>query len=181
MSRIGTKPVQVPDGVTVQVGESEITVEGPKGKLTQPLRPEVSVHWAEDEREIRVDRKKESRTVKAYHGLTRALINNMIVGVTQGFTRDLDINGVGWTAKVESQTLALNIGYADTRQVPIPAELNVEVKGNRISVSGLDKQAVGQLAAKIRGQRPPEPYQGKGIKYADEVIVRKEGKAFAGG
>jgi large subunit ribosomal protein L6 len=181
MSRIGTKPVRVPEGVTVQVGQREITAEGPKGTLSQPLRPEVTVHWSSDEGEIRVDRKKNTRAAKAFHGLTRALINNMIIGVTEGFSRDLEINGVGWTARVEGQSLALNVGYADIRQVSIPEEVDVEVQGNRITIRGMDKQAVGQFAAEVRGQRPPEPYQGKGIKYADETIVRKEGKAFAGG
>lgn len=180
MSRIGNTPVDVPAGVAVTIQGREVSVQGPKGTLAYEHRPEVSVAWDEDEKKVCVSRADNQGATKAYHGLTRALIRNMVIGVTEGFTRNLEVNGVGWTARVQGRTLALNVGYADTREVEIPMGVDVAVQGNKISISGTDKQAVGQLAAKTRAQRPPEPYNGKGIKYAEEIIRRKEGKAFAG-
>ncbi len=181
MSRIGNKPVALPSGVKVAVSGRQVTVEAGGKKLAITHRPEVSVQVDEANNQVIVARQDDSRTARAMHGLTRALIANMITGVTTGFTRDLEVNGVGWTAKIQGNKIALNVGYADTREVLIPAGVTVEVQGNKIKVSGPDKQAVGQLAANIRAQRPPEPYNAKGIKYAEEVIVRKQGKAFAGG
>jgi large subunit ribosomal protein L6 len=180
MSRIGKKPVQL-QGASVKVDGRTVTVQGSNATLSYTHEPQVSVRVDEDSNQVYVERHGDTRRAKAMHGLTRSLIYNMIQGVTQGFTRELEIQGVGWNASVQGQQVALNIGYADTRYVAIPNGLNVEAtRDGRIRISGADKQAVGQLAARIRGQRPPEPYNGRGIKYADEQIVRKEGKAFGG-
>ncbi len=179
MSRIGKKPIDLPSGVTVTVSGGVVTAKGSKGTLTYEHRPEVTINV--EEKQITVERQNDEKASKAYHGLTRALIQNMVIGVSEGYKRELEINGVGWTAQVQGKMLNLNVGYADTRQCPIPMGVEVEVKGNRITITGPDKQQVGQLAAHARSQRPPEPYNGKGIKYAEEIIIRKEGKAFAGG
>lgn len=179
MSRIGKKPVPLPSGVKCHVSGSDVTVESSKGKLMITHRPEVTVKVEGDQ--VVVDRTQDTRTGRAMHGLTRALINNMVIGVSEGFKKELEINGVGWTAQVQGKSINLNVGYADTRKLDIPMGVDVQVQGNKIAVSGPDKQAVGQLAADIRRQRPPEPYNGKGIKYSDEQIVRKQGKQLAGG
>ena len=181
MSRIGKNPIQIPAGVKVAVSGALVTVEGPKGKLSFEHRPEMTVTVNADDKKVVVERADDDRISKAYHGTTRALIQNMVTGVTVGFKKDLEINGVGWKAQVKGMTLELNVGYADTRKVEIPAGIDVKVEGARILVSGADKQAVGQFAAKTRAHRKPEPYNGKGIKYSDETIIRKAGKAFAGG
>jgi large subunit ribosomal protein L6 len=181
MSRIGKQPVEIPSGVKVTVNGRDITVEANSKRLAITHRPEVTVTVDEAAKQIVVERKDDSRTARAMHGLTRALIANMVTGVTTGFTRDLEINGAGWNAKVQGRNVALTVGYADVRMVEIPMGVDVVVEQNRIKVSGVDKQKVGQLAANIRRQRPPEPYNAKGIKYSDEVITRKAGKAFAGG
>ena len=154
-------------------------MQGKGGTLTFEHRPEVSV--TVEDNQVTVDRKGDSKSARAFHGTTRALVQNMIVGVTEGYKKELEINGVGWTAKLQGRTVALNVGYADTRVVPIPEGVEVEVKGPRITVSGIDKQRVGQCASRIRSQRKPEPYNHKGIKYVGEVLLKKEGKAFAGG
>ena len=179
MSRIGKKPVDVPGGVKVSLAGNLITVQGSKGTLTYSHRPEVTVKV--DGQQVVVERQDDAKASRAYHGLTRSLIQNMVIGVSTGFKKDLEINGVGWTAQVQGRKLTLNVGYADPRVLDIPMGVEVVVTGPRIAISGADKQAVGELAARARGQRPPEPYNGKGIKYTDEIIVRKEGKAFAGG
>lgn len=179
MSRIGNKPIDLPAGVTVSVSGRTVTVQGKNATLTYEHRPEVSVKV--EDKQVVVERSSDQKQTKAYHGLTRALINNMIIGVSEGFKKELEINGVGWTARVQGRKLALNVGYADTRELEIPMGVDVQVQGNKIAIAGAVKQAVGQFAAATRAQRPPEPYNGKGIKYSDEVIVRKEGKAFAGG
>ena len=181
MSRIGKKPIELPANVKVTVHGREVVVESGSNKLSMTHRPEVSINVNDQEKTIVVERQGDDRLSKAMHGLTRALMANMVKGVTQGFAKELDVIGVGWTAQVESDHIALNVGYADTRRVAIPDGVKVEIKGSRIAVSGADKQAVGQMAAEIRRQRPPEPYNGKGIKYADERIIRKAGKAFASG
>ncbi len=181
MSRIGKKPVSVPDNVKVAVNGRDVVVESGKNKLTFTHRPEVAVRFDPQAKQVVVERKGDERLARALHGLTRAMIANMVAGVTKGFVKELEVIGVGWTAKVQGQVLALSVGYADTREVAIPAGVKVEVAQNRIKVSGADKQAVGQFAAEVRKQRPPEPYNGKGIKYIDERITRKQGKAFAGG
>jgi len=179
MSRIGNKPIDLPAGVKVTISGRTVTVQGPKGTLTLDHRPEVNV--AVDDNQLLVARDNDQKQTKAYHGLTRALLNNMVEGVTKGFTRELEIVGVGWNAQVQGRNLKLNVGYADTRVVEIPMGVDVQVQGTKITITGSDKQAVGELAARARAQRPPEPYNGKGIKYTDEVIQRKAGKAFAGG
>lgn len=180
MSRIGKKPVPLGDA-KVTVHGREVVVEAKGNRLSYTHRVEVTVRVDDEGKQVVVERKGDSRTARAMHGLTRALVANMIEGVTKGFSRDLEVNGVGWSAKVQGQKVALNVGYADTREVVIPAGITVEVQQNRIKVSGADKQLVGQVAARIRAHRPPEPYNAKGIKYSDEVIIRKQGKAFAGG
>jgi large subunit ribosomal protein L6 len=169
----------LPSGVSVSVSGRTVTVQGKSGSLSIEHRPEVTVKV--EDGQVVVERNRETKPARAFHGMTRALIANMVTGVTEGFKRELEINGVGWTARVQGKTLALNVGYADTRELAIPMAVNVDVQGNKITVSGMDKQQVGQFAARIRGQRPPEPYNAKGIKYVDEVLIRKEGKAFAGG
>lgn len=181
MSRIGKQPVHLPDGVKVSVRDRVVTVEAGAKRLSMTHRPEVSVVVDEDARAVRVARGRDDRASRALHGLTRSLINNMVEGVTKGFDRQLEVVGVGWTAVLQGRAVHLNVGYADTRVVDLPDGVSVEVKGARINVSGADKQAVGQVAAEIRSHRPPEPYNGKGIKYAEEQITRKQGKAFAGG
>ncbi len=180
MSRIGKKPVTITNGVTVKVDRSQINVSGPKGTLSFRHRPEVAVTVNEQDREVLVERKGDFRVAKAMHGLTRSLIANMIEGVSSGYTRELEVVGVGWNAKVQGQKVVLNVGYADPREVAIPSGITVAVEQNRIKVSGADKQLVGQVASQIRAHRKPEPYNGKGIRYSDEVVVRKEGKGFAG-
>ena len=178
MSRIGKKPIAIPDKVKVTVSSQTVTVDGGKSKLSFTFKPLVSVKV--DKIGVVVERQGDSREARALHGTTRALIANMIKGVTTGFAKELEVVGVGWSAALKGQSLELNVGYADPRVVPIPAGLKVEVAQNKIKVSGPDKQVVGQFAAVVRSQRPPEPYNGKGIKYSDERIVRKQGKAFAG-
>ena len=181
MSRIGKIPVSIPGGVTVTVAGRKIDVKGPKGTLSIEHRPEVAVAVDSDAKEVAVTRTVETREGRAYHGLTRALVNNMIIGVTEGFKKELEVNGVGWGAKLQGRKVALSLGYADVRMVDIPQGVDVEINGNKVVITGSDKQAVGQLAAKCRAHRKPEPYNGKGVKYVDEQIIRKEGKAFAGG
>ncbi len=181
MSRIGKQPVEVPAGVSVSIQGRDVTVEAGGNRLSMTHRPEVDVRLEDDPKRVVVERKGESRTARAMHGLTRALIANMIQGVTKGFTRELEIAGVGWGARVQGRKVVLNLGYADPKEVTIPDGVSVEVQQNRVKVSGPDKQLVGQCAAVIRAQRKPEPYNGRGIKYSDEQIIRKQGKAFAGG
>jgi len=182
MSLIGKKPVPIASGATVKVTGAEVSVQGKLGTLNYTHRPEVAVTIDDEAKQVVVERKNNSRTAKAMHGLTRALIANMIEGVTNGYKRELEITGVGWNAQVQGQKVNLNVGYADTRVVSIPDGVKVEVQGGtKITITGYDKQKVGQCAAQIRGHRKPEPYNAKGIKYADEIVTRKQGKAFAGG
>lgn len=181
MSRIGKKPVPVPAGVNVSVTGQDVTVAAGSQKLSFTHRPEVKVRFDAAAKAVVVERTQESREARAMHGLTRAIIQNMVLGVTKGFQKELEIVGVGWTAAVQGKALVLSVGYADPREIPIPAGLTVEAKAGKITVKGADKQVVGQFAADVRKQRKPEPYNGKGIKYANEVIIRKAGKAFAGG
>lgn len=181
MSRIGKKPVDLPANVKVTVKGNDLTVESGSNKLQFTHRPEVSVRVDQDAKAVVVERQDDSRIAKSLHGLTRALVANMIEGVTKGFTEELELNGVGWNAKLQGQQINLAVGYADVRVVKIPSDVKVEVVGNRIKISGINKQKVGQTAAEIRSHRKPEPYNGKGIKYVSETIIRKAGKAFAGG
>ena len=178
MSRIGRKPINIPAGVEVKVDGSCVTVKGPKGTLTQKFQPSMNI--AVEGAEIVVTRPNDDKENRSLHGLTRTLIHNMIVGVTEGFKKELEVNGVGYRAAKEGNKLVLNIGYSHTVEVPEIDGITIEVpQPNQIVVSGCDKQKVGQFAAEIREKRPPEPYKGKGIKYADEVIRRKVGKTGA--
>ncbi|MEW5817286.1 MAG: 50S ribosomal protein L6 [Spirochaetota bacterium] len=176
MSRIGKLPVAIPTGVKVQVKDNLILVEGPRGKLQQKFLPEVEI--TVDKEQVFVQRKSDSRQARAYHGLYRNLLNNMVSGVSEGFSKTLTINGVGYRAEVKNRSLILNLGYSNPIEYPIPEGLNITVEGgNKIIVSGIDKQQVGQTSAEIRFFRPPEPYKGKGIKYEDEYVRRKIGKS----
>ena len=172
-------PITVPAGVEVTVAENNVvTVKGPKGTLTQTLRPEMIIE--QEGNVIHVKRPSDDKMHVAMHGMTRALLHNMVVGVTDGYKKTLEVNGVGYRAAKEGNKLVLNIGYSHTVEVPEIDGITIEVpQPNQIVVSGCDKQKVGQFAAEIREKRPPEPYKGKGIKYADEVIRRKVGKTGA--
>lgn len=179
MSRIGKKPIAIPAGVEVKFNGNEITVKGPKGELKGELRPEMEV--TVENSEIIVKRPNDDQLNRSLHGLTRTLIANMVVGVTEGFKKELDVNGVGYRVQKQGKNLVMNLGFSHQVIVEEPDGLTIDVPGpNKIIVSGADKQAVGQLAAQIREKRPPEPYKGKGIKYTDEHIRRKEGKAAKG-
>lgn len=179
MSRIGKAPVPVPAGVTVDVKSNNVAVKGPKGNLSINLRPEVKVKVEGNEAIVELSGAGGAREARAYHGLTRALINNMVVGVTQGFEKKLEIVGVGWNAKAQGKKVTLNIGFCHPVDVTMVEGVTVETPGpNQIVLSGPDRQAVGQMAAQIRAVRKPEPYKGKGIRYHDEVVRRKAGKSF---
>ena len=176
MSRIGRMPITVPAGVTVTIADGNlVTVKGPKGELTRALRTEMTIKQEGDT--ITVTRPNDEKLNRSLHGLTRTLLNNMIVGVTNQYTKELDVNGVGYRVAKEGTNLVMNLGYSHQVIVPEIEGITIEVPGpNKIIVRGCDKQAVGQFAAEIREKRPPEPYKGKGIKYVDEVIRRKVGK-----
>jgi len=177
MSRIGVKPIPVPKGVDVQIGAGNaISVKGPKGELSSAFTPRLSI--MQDDGELRVERPNDQREVKALHGLTRSLLNNMVVGVTEGYTKNLEILGVGYRAAMDGKNLVLNVGYSHPVRLVAPDGITYAVEGNnRVSVSGINKQVVGEEAARIRNVRPPEPYKGKGIRYAGEAVRRKAGKA----
>ena len=176
MSRIGRQPIAVPAGVDVKIDGSTVTVKGPKGTLTRTVHSNMSV--AMDNGEIKVTRPDESNLNKSLHGLTRTLIHNMIVGVTEGYSKELEVNGVGYRAAKQGKDLVLNIGFSHQVIMPEIDGISIEVPNpNKIVISGPDKQMVGQFAAEVREKRPPEPYKGKGIKYVDEHVRRKEGKA----
>ncbi len=175
MSRIGKQPIAVPAGVTVTISAgNEVVVKGPKGTLTQSF--DTAMNIALEENNVVVTRPNDLKRNRALHGLTRTLIANMIEGVTNGFTKVLEINGVGYRAQKQGKKLVLSLGYSHPVEMEDPEGLTTAVEGNKITVSGIDKAAVGQFAAEIRDKRRPEPYKGKGIKYIDEVIRRKEGK-----
>ncbi len=179
MSRIGKKPVPVPDKVKVEVADRLITIEGPKGKLQWEHRPEVEVRWDPAAKSVSVSRQSEERLARALHGLTRAIIRNMVVGVTEGYERRLEIIGVGYLAAVLGKVLQLRVGYANELQVPIPEGVKVSIPDpQHIVIQGIDKQVVGQFAAEVRALRKPEPYKGKGIRYLGEPVRRKQGKAM---
>ena len=179
MSRIGKLPITIPAGVDVKIGaENEVTVKGAKATLTRKLHPNMIIKA--EGGVITVERPNEEKMNKALHGLTRTLINNMVVGVTEGFKKELEINGVGYRAQMQGKTLVLSLGFSHPIEYVAPEGITVEVPApNKIIVSGANKEVVGETAAKIREYRLPEPYKGKGIKYIDEVIRRKEGKAGA--
>ena len=176
MSRIGRMPITVPAGVTVNVAEGNVvTVKGPKGELTRALSAEMTIN--QEGNVITVTRPSDEKAHRSLHGLTRTLLNNMIVGVTDGYKKELDVNGVGYRVAKDGKNLVMNLRFSHQVIGPEIEGINIEVPGpNKIIVSGCDKQMVGQFAAEIREKRPPEPYKGKGIKYVDEVIRRKVGK-----
>jgi large subunit ribosomal protein L6 len=178
MSRIGKKPVAVPAGLKVEVAKQRIAVEGPMGKLDWDFRPEISVAFDDKARVVNVTRSGDSRQARALHGLTRAMIANMIEGVAKGYEKKLEIVGVGYLGAIQGNTLQLRVGFANEVQKPIPAGLKVTCPDQtHIVVKGVDKQKVGQFAAEVRAVRKPEPYKGKGIRYDGEVVRRKAGKA----
>ncbi|MHC4179193.1 MAG: 50S ribosomal protein L6 [Planctomycetota bacterium] len=179
MSRIGKKPVQVPDGVKLQISDHTITVEGPLGKLHWEHRPEVEVVYDPESRTVTVSRHNDQRLSRALHGLTRALIQNMVIGVTTGYEKRLEIHGVGYLAAVQGQQLQLRVGLANELHVEIPQGLDVACPDQQhIVIRGIDKQLVGEFAAEVRALRKPEPYKGKGIRYYGEQVRRKQGKAM---
>ena len=177
MSRIGRLPITVPQGVDVKIKGAHVKVKGTKGELSHTFPASMTIKL--DDGELKVTRPSDERNHKALHGMTRALINNMIVGVSEGFEKILEVNGVGYRAELQGNNLVLNVGYSHpvTIEPPEGITFDVDTRSRQIKVSGYDKQAVGQTAAVIRKVRPPEPYKGKGIKYLDEVIRRKAGKA----
>ena len=179
MSRIGRLPVKVPPGVKVAVSGRTITIEGPKGKLIQEVAAGIGI--AAETGQISLTRSGDERRARELHGLARSLVQNMVTGVSQGFSRSLVVNGVGYRAEVQGKSLVLTLGYSNPIEYPIPEGIKVEVEANtRIRVSGADRGLVGQVGAEIRRFRPPEPYKGKGIKYEDEVLIRKVGKTGVG-
>lgn len=179
MSRIGKKPIQVPDGVKLQISDHTISVEGPLGKLQWEHRPEIEVSYDAESKTVTVSRRDDERLSRALHGLTRALIQNMVVGVTAGYERRLEIHGVGYLAAVEGRELQLRVGLANELHVEIPEGLDVACPDQQhIVIRGIDKQMVGQFAAEVRALRKPEPYKGKGIRYYGEQVRRKQGKAM---
>ena len=176
MSRIGRLPITVPSGVDVTIDGRQVTVKGPKGSLTRTLHPDMRV--SQEDGSLVVTRPTEQKTHKQLHGLTRTLVNNMVVGVTDGYRKGLEITGVGYRAAVSGRKLTLNLGYSHPIEIDPPDGISFEVENpTRLSVVGIDKELVGQIAAQVRATRKPEPYKGKGVRYAGEYIRRKAGKA----
>ena len=178
MSRIGKKPIQIPEGVEVKVAGQKVVIKGSKGELSYEVRPEISV--AIEDKKIIIKPKKETKHTGAFWGLTRALLANMIKGVTEGFEKKLQIEGIGYRANVDGKDLVLQVGFTNPVKIVAPESIKFTVEKNIITVSGIDKEKVGQIAAKIKAVRPPEPYKGKGIRYLGEHIRRKEGKKAVG-
>ena len=179
MSRIGRKPINIPVGVDVKVNGSEVTVKGPKGSLTKTFHPNMKI--AVEGNEILVSRPDDTKTNKSLHGLTRSLIQNMVDGVTTGFKKELEIRGVGYRAQKKGKNMVMNLGYSHQVIVPEVDGITIDCpSANQITISGPDKQQVGQFAAEVREKRPPEPYKGKGIRYVGEFVRHKEGKAGKG-
>ena len=179
MSRIGRKPINIPAGVTVTVAEGVVTVKGPKGELTQAIHPNMTVEI--NDNVVEVKRPNDDKLNRSLHGLTRSLIANMVTGVTEGYKKELEVNGVGYRVQKQGTDLVMNLGYSHQVVVSETEDIKIEVPDpNKIIILGCDKQKVGQFAAEVREKRPPEPYKGKGIKYDYEVIRRKEGKAGKG-
>lgn len=182
MSRIGKQPVAVPAGVKVQVADGMVKVEGPKGKLEFTPHAAMTVKLGEGGKSLQVQRPNDDRLNRALHGLTRSLINNMVLGVTKGYEKRLKIEGVGYQAALDKKAVVLTVGYANKIRMTPPEGVTAEVPDpTTILIKGADKQKVGQFAAEIRAQRKPEPYKGKGIRYENEVVRRKEGKSFTSG
>ena len=179
MSRIGRKPINIPAGVEVKIDGSVVTVKGPKGTLTQKFNPNIAIEI--EGTEINVTRPNDSKENRSLHGLTRTLVSNMVVGVTEEFKKELEVNGVGYRVQKQGNDLVMNLGYSHNVVMSENEDISIDVPApNKIIIHGPNKQKVGQFAAEVRENRPPEPYKGKGIKYIDEVIRRKEGKAGKG-
>ena len=175
MSRIGQKPITLPSGVTLTVDKTEVIAAGPKGSLTQKALPGVEIEAHESQ--VVLKRRSDEPEIKSRHGLMRSLLQNMVTGVSQGYERNLELNGVGYRVSAQGQDLKFNLGFSHDVVYKVPPDVQVSVDQNIITVSGIDKQKVGQVAAEIRALKKPEPYKGKGIKYADEQIIRKSGKS----
>jgi large subunit ribosomal protein L6 len=181
MSRIGKKPVPLAKNVKVTVQDHLVKIDGPKGKLELNVHPLITVKLDDAKKELVVTRPDDERQSKALQGLTRALLNNMVIGVSEGYKKTLEIQGVGYKAEMKGKNLVLWVGFANQISVPIPSDVSVQLDGpTKVHVSGADKQAVGEFAAQVRKLRKPEPYKGKGIRYEGEVVKIKPGKAFAG-
>jgi large subunit ribosomal protein L6 len=179
MSRIGRKPLEIPKGVTVSITSDTVSTKGPKGTLTLKRHKDIEIKQGKDEDKkdvILFERKGNLGPQRAAHGLMRALVNNMLTGVTQGFTRQLEINGVGYKAEIKGPKVVLSLGYSHPIEYELPEGVSAKVEKNQLTLSGIDRQALGAATAKIRSFRPPEPYKGKGIKYSNETIQRKAGK-----
>ncbi len=176
MSRIGKLPIDLPQGVSLKIEESVVKVSGPKGALEQQIRPEVSVAVVENQ--VVVSRVNDSKPAKSYHGLYRKLVSNMVSGVSEGFSKTLSIIGVGYRVEMNGQNLLFNLGYSNPIEFPLEEGLTATLEGNnKLTISGIDAQKVGQTCAEIRSLRPPEPYKGKGVRYENEYVRRKIGKA----
>ena len=176
MSRIGKKPITIPAGVEVKINGSEVAVKGPKGELKNTFNPDINI--AVEGNEIIVTRPSDVKEHRSLHGLTRTLVANMVEGVSNGFKKELEVNGVGYRVQKQGKDLVMNLGYSHQVIFSDNEDITIEAPGpNKVIIHGIDKQKVGQFAAEVRAKRPPEPYKGKGIKYVDEVIRRKEGKA----
>ncbi|MBP0979112.1 MAG: 50S ribosomal protein L6 [Oscillospiraceae bacterium] len=179
MSRIGRQPIEIPNGIEVKIDGVNVKVKGPKGQLEKDFHQDIKISLKDNQ--VVVERPSDDKKHRSLHGLTRTLIFNMIKGVTDGFSKELEINGVGYRAAKQGSNLVMNLGYSHQVIVPEIDGIKIDVpSANKIIISGPDKQKVGQFAAEVREKRPPEPYKGKGIKYVDEVIIRKEGKAAKG-
>lgn len=176
MSRIGKMPIPVPAGVQVIFDGERVTVRGPRGELSRTFHPEIKIY--QDENLLRVERPNDSKQFRALHGLTRALLNNMVIGVTEGYRITLEIHGTGYRAELQGTTLVLNLGFSHPVVIPPPPNVKFEVnpRANTVTVEGIDKEVVGRLASEIRGWRPVDPYLGKGVRYLNEVVRRKAGK-----
>jgi large subunit ribosomal protein L6 len=179
MSRIGKLPIAIPAGVDVTIDGSTVTVKGPKGTLSRQFHPNIAIE--KNENTLSVKRPDDAQQNRALHGLSRSLLANMVIGVNEGYRKDLEVNGVGYRAQKQGKQLILNVGYSHQVIMDEPEGITVEVPSpTKIAIQGFDKQRVGQFAAEVREKRPPEPYKGKGIKYANEVVRRKEGKSGKG-
>lgn len=175
MSKIGKLPISIPNGVTINVTGNDVMVKGPKGELTTTLLPTITIK--QEGNQLIAERSAEDKQTKAWHGLFRSLVNNMVIGVTEGYAKTLEVIGVGYKAEVQGDSLVMALGYSHPIKMKIPKGLEVKIDKNAITISGIDKQLVGQFSAEIRAWRKPEPYKGKGIKYQGEVIRRKAGKS----
>ena len=175
MSRIGKLPIPIPQGVEIDMRDERIEVKGPKGSLSVIRYPFVD--YVQENGHIHLHIKSESKVVRSQYGLRRTLLNNAVLGVSSGFEKGLELVGVGYRVQVQGDTVELNVGYSQPKKVKLPAEISARAEGNKVFVSGIDKELVGEVAARIRRVRPPEPYKGKGIKYIDEQIRRKAGKS----